>query len=84
MKNYNIALIGCGQMGAAHMEDIYYKDNVTVTYVCDLDKERAQKFKKRYNAQNVITDFKDCIKKADVDIVIAATYPSMHLDILKE
>ena len=29
MKIYNVALIGCGQMGAAHLDDIYIKDNVT-------------------------------------------------------
>lgn len=84
MKVYNVALIGCGQMGAAHLDDIYYKENVKITYVCDLDAEKAQFFQRKYNAQNISTDFKDCIKKDDVDIVIAATYPSTHLPILKE
>lgn len=84
MKVYNIALIGCGQMGAAHLDDIYYKENVKITYVCDLDIERANLFKRKYNAENVITDFKECIAKDDVDIVIASTYPSTHLPILKE
>ena len=30
MKFYNIALIGCGQMGAAHLDDIYFKENVNI------------------------------------------------------
>jgi len=84
MKVYNIALIGCGQMGGAHLDDIYYKENVKITYVCDLNIERANFFKRKYNAQNVITDYKECIAKSDVDIVIASTYPSTHLPILKE
>jgi len=84
MKTYNVALIGCGQMGAAHLDDIYYKENVKITYVCDLDSERAAFFQRKYNAQNIISDYKDCIGKEDVDIVIAATYPSTHLSILKE
>ena len=83
MKVYNIALIGCGQMGAAHLDDIYYKENVKITYVCDLDIEKANLFKRKYNATNIITDFKECIARDDVDIVIAATYPSTHLPILK-
>ena len=33
MKKYNVALIGCGQMGAAHLEKIYYKENVNIEYV---------------------------------------------------
>lgn len=84
MKQYNVALIGCGQMGAAHLDDIYYKENVKITYVCDLDPERTALFKRKYNAENEIWDFHECIAKEDVDIVIAATYPSTHLSILKE
>ncbi|MBR2860853.1 MAG: Gfo/Idh/MocA family oxidoreductase [Clostridia bacterium] len=84
MKIHNIALIGCGQMGAAHLDDIYFKENVCITYVCDLDVQRAELFKRKYNAKSIITDYKECIAKDDVDIVICATYPSTHLDILKE
>lgn len=84
MKIYNVALVGCGQMGAAHLDDIYIKDNVRITYVCDKNLERAELFKRKYNACNVSDDYIECIKKEDVDIVIAATYPSTHLEILKE
>jgi len=84
MKIYNVALIGCGQMGAAHLDDIYFKENVKITYVCDKNIERAEFFKRKYNACNVVEDYRECIKKDDVDIVIAATYPSTHLSILKE
>lgn len=84
MKTYNVALIGCGEMGAAHLDDIYYKENVKITYLCDLNTERAELFKRKYNGKNIINDYKECIAKDDVDIVIASTYPSTHLDILKE
>ena len=84
MRQYNVALIGCGQMGAAHLDDIYYKENVKVTYVCDLSSDRAEIFKRKYNAEHTISDYRECIAKPDVDIVIAATYPSTHLAILKE
>lgn len=46
MKKYNVALIGCGQMGAAHLEKIYYKENVNIEYVCDLDISKAEFFKR--------------------------------------
>lgn len=83
MKIYNVALIGCGQMGAAHLDDIYYKENVRISYVCDLNADKASLFKRKYGAEKISTDYKDCIKQKDVDIVIAATYPSTHLEILK-
>ena len=84
MRQYNVALIGCGQMGAAHLDDIYYKENVRISYVCDIDASRAELFKRKYNASQTISDYKECIAKEDVDIVIAASYPSTHLEILKE
>ncbi len=84
MKTYNLALIGCGDMGAAHLEDIYYKENIKIKYLCDLNLERAELFKKKYGGEKAASDFKEVIAKEDVDIVICATYPSTHLDILKE
>ncbi len=83
MKKYGIALIGCGQMGAVHLDHIYYKDNVSVKSVCDLNIERAMEFKKRYNGERATSDARECIEADDVDIVIIATYPSTHLELLK-
>lgn len=82
-KVYGIALIGCGQMGAVHLEHIYFKDNVDVKCVCDLNIDKAEVFKRRFGAARVETDLRRCISAPDVDIVIIATYPSTHLDILK-
>lgn len=83
-KIYGIALIGCGSMGAAHMDDIYFKENVSVKCVCDLNINAARSFSKLYNAERVETDFRKCVESDDVDIVIIATYPSTHLEIVKE
>ena len=35
MKVYKVAIIGCGQMGNAHMEHIYFKENVNFVCACD-------------------------------------------------
>ncbi|MBQ4517597.1 MAG: Gfo/Idh/MocA family oxidoreductase [Clostridia bacterium] len=84
IKQYNIALIGCGNMGAAHLDNIYTKDNVTIHCVCDIDPERAKAFAHKYHAKEYETDYKKAIAMPEVDIVIIATYPSSHLDIVKE
>lgn len=81
---YGVALIGCGVMGAAHLDDIYEKENVALRYVCDLDETRAKRFAKRYAAEKMATDYHTVLDDNDVDIVIIATYPSSHLEILKE
>lgn len=83
-KIYNIALIGCGTMGAAHLDDIYAKEDINLSYVCDTDLERAATFKRLYNADNITCDYNDIINDDNVDIVIISTYPSSHLEILKK
>ncbi len=83
-KAYRVAIIGCGHMGQAHMDHIYYKDNVSVTYACDLDLERARMFQKKYGVKKITKDYHMCTQAEDVDIVIISTYPSTHLAILKE
>jgi predicted dehydrogenase len=83
-KTYSVALIGCGHMGQAHIEDIYYKENVHVAYVCDLDIDKAKVFSKKYGSAKITDNYLECIQDKKVDIVIIATYPSTHLSILKE
>ncbi|MBE7010789.1 MAG: Gfo/Idh/MocA family oxidoreductase [Ruminococcaceae bacterium] len=82
-KNYGIALIGCGAMGAAHLDDIYYKENVSIQYVCDYDADRARAFARKYGAKKTESDYQKVVADPTVDIVIIATYPQSHLEILE-
>lgn len=81
---YNVVLIGCGHMGAVHLDDIYTKENVNVYGVVDVDIQRAQQFAKRYGADSFDTDYMRYMKDEETDIIICATYPATHLEILKK
>lgn len=83
-KKYGVTLIGCGTIGAAHMDDIHDKDDITVHYMCDLNEERAKEFCRKYHAQGYTTDWRTAVTSPDTDIVIIATYPSSHLQILRQ
>ena len=83
MKIYNVVLIGCGHMGEAHLSQIYTKENVCVSCVCDRDIERAKVFQRRFGAKSISDDPGECIRREDTDIVIIATYPSTHLELLR-
>ena len=83
-KIYNVALIGCGSMGAAHLDDIRFMENAVIKCVCDLNMENAQRFKRIYHADYADTDYRISIAREDVDIIIICTYPSTHLEILRE
>lgn len=82
-KTYGVAIIGCGHMGESHVKEIYFKDNVSFEYACDLDLDKAKEFKKRYNVKNITNDFMECVTSDKVDIVLISTYPSTHLKMLK-
>ena len=80
---YNIVLIGCGHMGEVHLNDIYTRDNYNIYGVVDLNEERARKFAKKFGAKSYGTDYMEYLKDDKCDIVICATYPKTHLEILK-
>ena len=83
MEKYNIALIGCGHMGQAHLEHIYTKENICIRCVCDCDETRAKDFQRRFGAERISLDAESCISADDIDIVILATYPSSHVHLLE-
>ncbi len=83
MKVYNVVLIGCGHMGKVHLEHIYFKEDICIGCVCDKDEERAKEFQRRFGAHSFSTDAEECISRKETDIVIIATYPSTHLELLK-
>lgn len=83
MKIYNVVLIGCGHMGEVHLEHIYYQDYIHISCVCDTNEERAKAFARRFGADSISLDAEECISRKETDIVIIATYPSTHLELLK-
>ncbi len=83
-KIYNVAIIGCGNMGEEHIKDIYYRENVKVKTACDKNPDRAKSFIKKYGVERIETDYIKVVNDKDIDIVIIATYPSTHIEILSE
>lgn len=79
---YGVAVIGCGHMGDAHIADIFEKNNVRMVYACDINIQKAVEFQKRYCFLHITDDARECIASPEVDIVIIATYPSTHLQLL--
>lgn len=83
-KIYNLVLIGCGHMGAAHLDDIYYREYINLVGVVDQNLAQAQLFSKKYNSSSYSVDYHEYLENPDIDIIIIATYPSSHLEILRD
>lgn len=76
--------MGCGYMGAAHLDEIYFRENIEVRGVVDTDEEKAKAFMRRYGALSWSTSYEQYLNDPETDIFIIATYPLSHLKILKD
>ena len=84
MSMYNVVLIGCGHMGAVHLDDIYMHKNINVYGVVDIDLSRAKQFARKYGAESYDTDYMRYMRDENTHIIICATYPATHLEILNQ
>lgn len=84
MKKYGVMLIGCGHIGAEHLDDIYHRPEFSVEAVVDRDPQRAQQFAQRYGARSWGEDYMPFLFDKAIQIVIIATYADTHLSILED
>jgi len=84
LKKYGIMVVGCGHIGCQHLENIYYKDNISIVAVVDKNEELARLAAKKYSSLEYSTDYRRFLNDDRIDIVVIATYTSSHLPILKE
>ena len=84
MRKYGVMLIGCGHIGAEHLDDIYHRPEFSVEAVVDRDPQRAQLFAQRYGARSWGEDYMPFLFDKAIQIVIIATYADTHLSILED
>jgi len=76
-RKYNppIAIIGCGGISGAHLP-AYKAMGLNVVAVCDVVKDKADARRKEFfpDAQ-VYTDYKEMLKRDDIEVVDIATHP---------
>jgi scyllo-inositol 2-dehydrogenase (NAD+) len=89
-QKFRACLIGCGRMGAtiddespsdlpfSHAAGYTAVDEVELVAVSDVIPEKVEAIRKRYNAQNGYTDYREMIQKEKPDIVSVATRPATH------
>ena len=81
-KTTNMALIGAGGMGVVDMQTALTLEGVAVTAVCDLYEGRINEAKKLWGDQIFVTrDYREILKRADVDAVIIGTSDHWHKQI---
>ncbi len=78
----NYAVIGAGIMGMENLKTALMHDGVNFVAVCDLYDGRIADVKKKYGKNIYSThDYKDVLKRKDVDVVIIGTPDHWHKQI---
>jgi predicted dehydrogenase len=75
-----LAIIGTGSMGSSHCGSINKLHNCTLTAICDINKQRADKISEKHNCK-AYYDYKELIANEDLDGVIIATPHYAHTTI---
>ena len=87
MKKLNVAIIGQGRSGRDIHGKFFKSENnksYTVKYVVELDAERRARAEAEYPECRALSDYRELFSKADIDLVVNATFSDMHYPITKD
>jgi predicted dehydrogenase len=76
--NLKIAVVGCGQIADAHLQEIAKIDGVDAVAVCDREPDLAYQAAARWNIPNQYNDLERMLDEARPDVVHITTPPQSH------
>ncbi len=79
-----MAVIGCGYWGPNLIRNFIQSNKVRELTCCDLDQTRLDRMKNLYPSVKVLLDYKELLKKPDLDAVAIATPVKTHHPIAKD
>src|SRR3954468_232782 len=74
----NLGLVGLGYWGPNLLRALFELPDVEVSYICDLDPERLERFGRRYPSARPTRDFENLLADPHVDAVVIATPVFTH------
>ena len=79
-----IALVGCGRIADAHVEEILKQGAVRLVAVCDLERLMAEQLAVRYGIPRHYDDFGEMLTTEKPDVVHITTPPQSHFRLATE
>lgn len=79
-----IGIIGTGQIAQAHLKRWREIDEIRVEAVCDLDREALEKTAKEFEVPLTFTDFRELLKRDDLDAVDVCLHNNLHAPVTVE
>ena len=81
MGKLKIGVIGAGSISDLHFQSYAKNEKVEIHAICDLNEERAEEKKKKYNAEVIYTNYEDLLKNPQIDAVSICTWNNSHAEI---
>ncbi len=79
-----VAIIGCGKIADAHLEQIHRLQGCQVVAVCDWEPLMAKQLAERYRIGRAFSRADELLKVARPDVVHVTTPPQGHFEIAKQ
>ena len=83
MDTINVAIIGSGFMGAAHMDALRRVPGVNVVAIASIDTPRAQELADQFGVPTVVEDWRALLDRPDVHAVHNCTPNNLHYAVNK-
>lgn len=87
MERIVVGIIGCGEFAEfQHFPNCLANPKVEIGAICDLSRERLEYISGKFNLAGVhqTTDSNEVFAKPEIDLVIAATDHSVHLELVEQ
>ena len=94
---YRAAIVGLGRMGHLFENDplikkpcthagaySYLRDKVRLVAGCDIREDRLNLFKEKWNVTRLYKDYKEMLRKEQIDILSVSTHAQQHKEIVIE
>ena len=81
MSSLKIAIVGCGKIADAHVEEVNKIDGARVAAVCDRELLMAEQLASRYGVERHYDDFGRLLGEVRPDVVHITTPPQSHLSL---
>ncbi len=77
-KNYRVAVIGTGAIGADHLASFKLHPAAQVVAIAEVSAERGREAAERFGVPEVVTDYRRLLARADIDVVSIAVPNYLH------
>ncbi|MCX7917282.1 MAG: Gfo/Idh/MocA family oxidoreductase [bacterium] len=77
-------IIGCGGIGKTHTKILKKFKDVEIISACDINEIALLSFQKEFEVKEIYSDYKELIRKSNIDAIICATPTHLHHDIVVE